>query len=99
MPGASFVAPSASRLLCLYPTQELEGLIQAIHSDDNKVSRVVSVPSDAQEQPFGPALAPSPLTCYHSSIQPLSHHLYYQRWGRDPDKGIEGREHVENMRP
>nr|XP_020745443.1 zinc finger FYVE domain-containing protein 26 [Odocoileus virginianus texanus] len=37
MPGAPSVAPSASRLLCLCPAQELEGLIQAIHSDDNKV--------------------------------------------------------------
>lgn len=30
---------SLSRLLCLCCTQELEALIQAIHSDDNKVSR------------------------------------------------------------
>lgn len=34
--GLSFF--SLSRLLCLCCTQELEGLIQAIHSDDNKVS-------------------------------------------------------------
>lgn len=33
-----------SRLLCFCFAQELEGLIQAIHNDDNKVSRIVSKP-------------------------------------------------------
>lgn len=86
--------PLFSRPLCLCSAQELEGLIQAIHNDDNKVSRTASLLGGAQDQCFALAFSSSFLAPHNGALQRAPQPLCYP----EVELGPGGKEQVGDTR-